>query len=368
VVRGARWNAREDDSTRRSRSGPCQLDDAVHGATGMHLQAWLEQSEGPLRDRPGERTARVERRSGLIAELRAHPIAAEPWFERWLDGITADGLLALAQRRGVLAAAVDIVQSAVHGGSDGRHRSLASVAAAATGDTKQLASTTVRSLVERALALAAGVPRPTASLDRRLLWRGFGVTLDDVSSDVLVLNVRARGDDRLARWLGDAADAGEPFRVTLRQLMASPLAIDAPVLWVCENPAVVMDVAAQLGELGGPLVCTEGVPTDACWTLLDRLNAPADVRVRADFDAAGLAIVGAVLARVAGSKPWRFDAPTYRRALAELGTRMRLPRSRGHVPASPWDPELAEAITADGRAVFEELLTDELVDDLRRGR
>ena len=83
---------------------------------------------------------------------------------------------------------------------------------------------------------------------------------------------------------------------------------------------------------------------------------------------AGLTIVGAVLARVEGSKPWRFDAPTYRRALAELGMRMRLPRSRGHVPASPWDPELAEALTTDGRAVFEELLTDELVDDLRRSR
>lgn len=336
------------------------LDQALVRAAGIGLVAWLEQLDGPLRDRPAERLARADRRANTLDEVRRHELAGEPWFDEWLEGVRSDGVLTKGDRLAIVTPALAIVAATLRG--EGRDRTLASLAAAVTGDTKRLASTTVQSLVERALALDAGVPRPVTSRQRRTLWASFGVRLDDVSSDVLVLNLRASGSGHLAGWLNEAAEAGEPFRVMLRQLSAVELTIESPVIWVCENPAVIAEIATRAGADGGPMICTEGVPSDAFWTLLDRIGT-AEVRARADFDASGLTIAGAVLART-GGVPWRFDAATYRRALDDLGERVALPRSRGPLPDSPWDAELSRALAADGRAVYEELLIDQLLEDV----
>ena len=51
----------------------------------------------------------------------------------------------------------------------------------------------------------------------------------------------------LGGWLTEAAEAGEPFRVTLHQLTVMPVMPLAIDLRVCENPAVLRAAAGQLG-------------------------------------------------------------------------------------------------------------------------
>lgn len=342
------------------------LDAALRAGAGCGLDEWLEVVGGPLRDRPSERASRAVSRAATEATALDHPLAGEPWFEPWLAGLRTDGTFAKVARQGTHEPLVDALQllSVVLWGELDRVP-LAAVAASVTGDTKRLTSTTVRTMVERALALVADVERPHDSRARRLLWRRFGVIIDDVSSDVLVLNLQPRGDGHVDRWLRSAAEVGEPFRVTLRQLESASRRVDAPVVWVCENPAVVMDVAGRLGPASGPLLCTDGVPSDAFWALAAALDKATELRVHADFDAAGCTIAGAVIAQL-GARPWRFDAPSYRDALSRFGATMNLPMSKGQVPSTPWDPELAIAVADDGRAIYEELLIDTLVADLAR--
>src|SRR5258708_7375991 len=90
---------------------------------------------------------------------------------------------------------------------------------------------------------------------------------DDLARQVLVLNIRA-GGELLGGWLTEAAEAGEPFRVTLHQLTTMPIMPLAIDLRVCETPAVLRAAAGQLGADSAPLVCTEGEPSVARYPLL----------------------------------------------------------------------------------------------------
>jgi uncharacterized protein (TIGR02679 family) len=105
-------------------------------------------------------------------------------------------------------------------------------------------------------------------------------------------------------------------------------------------------------------VCTEGVPSTACWRLLDALGG-ADVWWRNDFDWTGLRITAGALDRVA-ARPWRMGEPDYADALATGDTEPL----RGTPAPSPWDPALAAALAAAGRSVMEERLVGRLLADL----
>ena len=352
------------------------LDRAVNDAVGMGLVAWLVENSGVLRDRAGERAQRASRRFAIESLAIDHELAKRSWFGEWMTVARRDGAIAAAVRfeeRQYLQAALDVLEVVLSGGHD--RVPLATVVAAATGDTKRLNSATVRALVEHGLALEAEIARPTRSADRRLLWALYGIVVDDVSSDVLVLNVRPVGDSALARWLCEAADLGEPFRITLRQLERAGLTFTAEAFGeyrtgsrvpvsVCENPAIVMDAAIRLGRESLPLLCTEGVPSDAFWNIANAIaESGSPMRVHADFDASGCTIAGSVIERL-GATPWMFDSRNYEAALMALGDRVSLPRSKGTPPKTPWDPKLGRAITRDTRAVFEELLVGELLADL----
>jgi uncharacterized protein (TIGR02679 family) len=107
-------------------------------------------------------------------------------------------------------------------------------------------------------------------------------------------------------------------------------------------------------------VCTEGVPSAACRRLLDAaVNAGARLRVRADFDWTGLRIVGAALA-AGGASPWRMAVADYRTALTAGDSTPLV----GAAAPSPWEPELAELMAGQGRAVMEERLLPALLADL----
>ena len=315
----------------------------------------LNRTGPPLRDRPAERAAEAAERDTALAGVQSRVHGGEEWFAAWRAGLAADGTLTRLVRRGEphLAAQAAAVLDRLP--ADGTP--LPVLAEEVTGDPKALSGTTLAHLVLRALALRDDAAVPAGAEARRALWDSAGVVVDDLASQVLVLNLPAAGDG-LGNWLTDAAARGIPLRVTLQQLTALPVRARVERVFVCENPAVLRAAAARLGPRSAPLVCSEGVPSTACWRLLGAAEG-TDVLWRNDFDWAGLRITGAAVHRVA-ARPWRMGEADYAAALA-TGDSEPL---RGAAAPSPWDPGLAAALTAAGRSVMEERLVADLLADL----
>ncbi|MEU6014054.1 TIGR02679 family protein [Streptomyces sp. NPDC047515] len=348
------------------------LDNYLYGRYGTGLLKTLGRLHGPLRDRPAERADEASARARALEAAHASPLAAQDWYPAWLEGIAADGTLTRLLRRGdgaLLQAAVRVLEKLPGAcGDAGRGLlPLPVLAEWATGDTKALLpGSPLEQLVLRALVLRATpggdepghVPRDRAG--RRTLWESAGAVVDDLASQVLVLNIGARGGDVVCDWLRDAADFGIPFRLTLHQLAVSDVVPAAREIHVCENPAVLRAAAAELENRAAALVCTEGIPSAACHKLLaGAARSGARLHWRADFDWTGLRITAAAMERH-GALPWRMTTNDYRGAL-ERGESTPL---TGSPASSPWDCALAPALSESGQAVMEERLLPELLSDL----
>jgi uncharacterized protein (TIGR02679 family) len=294
-----------------SLSVPLNAVESVLRAAGLAtgLSEAVEVLGGPLPDPVAERTQFAERRAAAQAAARTCRHKKDEWFAAWLTELSADGTLTRLLRAGQdralaqAAAVLDVLPATAV--------PLPVLAERCTGDTKALSGGPLSGLVLRALAHWQGVDVPTTHAARRALWESHGVIVDDLASQVLVLNVPASGSP-LGRWLTESASLGMPLRVTLHQLTAMPVRLDVAGLYVCENPAVLRAAAAELGFRCAPLACTEGIPSAACHRLLSQ--APA-LHWRADFDWTGLRIVAAAITRYS-AVPWRMSADDYRTALA----------------------------------------------------
>jgi uncharacterized protein (TIGR02679 family) len=324
------------------------------------LRTAVESLTGPVRDRAAERSAEIRQFQDALDGARRSPLAVAQWHLAWLEEISRDGTLTRLVRHGqgdLLAQATAVLER-LPAGTDESAVLLPVLAEAVSGDTKALDATALSSLVLRALALREAVPMPSGRDAERALWTAAGVVTDDLASQVLVLNVRAAGE-QLGAWLTDAAEAGEPFRITLHQLTVMsimPLAID---LRVCENPAVLRAAAAQLGPDSAPLVCTEGEPSVACYRLLQAaVSTGTRIHWHSDFDWPGLRTTAAAIRRL-GATPWLMGADDYRAALPASTESLKGPRAD-----SPWDPRLAELMQASGRAVTEERQLTALLTEL----
>ncbi|MBX4179039.1 DUF2399 domain-containing protein [Streptomyces geysiriensis] len=146
----------------------------------------------------------------------------------------------------------------------------------------------------------------------------------------------------------------------------TPRQHEHPWVFLTENPAV---AAAALDEIEGPLrlLCTAGTPSRTELHALARLaDSGWRIAVRADFDAAGLALVRAVLDAVPEAAAWRMTADDYTASLHpspfEPGA-LDLDR----LGDTPWDPPLSAAMRACGRPAYEEGLLGPLLTDLRQG-
>ncbi|HEX4088386.1 MAG TPA: TIGR02679 family protein [Trebonia sp.] len=342
------------------------LDRAVREADGQGLIELLERIGPPLKDRPADRRRLADGREATVRSAESSFLNVRDWYQAWLTEITADGTLT----RLVNAADADRVGHAVRVLETIARRTepvqLAELAAATTGDTKALNhGTTLATLVLRALALQAGVGRPVTTEQRRDLWDAHGVIVDDLASRVLVLNLAAAGHG-LGEWLTDARARGVPFYVTLQQLIAMPVvpAVAAePIVHVCENPAVLRRAAADLGPRSRPLICTEGQPSTAFHRLVGAVTANGGaLRYHGDFDWPGIAIANSVISRH-DATPWRLTAGDYLGAVREDADHVTL---SGPPQPTPWDPALADAMTATARAVYEESVAAPLIADLDR--
>jgi uncharacterized protein (TIGR02679 family) len=332
------------------------VDSAVRAAgLAPGLRSAVERLSGPIPDMTAERARLAGRRAAARAAAMACRHAGEQWHTTWLEELCSDGTLTRLLRGGrdnVLAraaAVLDLLPAA--------ELPLPALAERATGDTKALSGPPLPGLVLRALARWQGAEVPGTQEARRTLWEAAGVIVDDLASQVLVLNLPARGS-LLGRWLTEAAAYGTPFRVTLHQVMTMPVSLDVTGLHVCENPAVLRAAAAELGPRCAPLVCTEGIPSAACHGLLSR--APA-LHWRGDFDWTGLRGMAAAIARYR-AVPWRMGAADYLAALT-AGESEPL---KGPPAESWWDTRLAAEMRSAGRAVMEERLIPLLLSDLAR--
>jgi uncharacterized protein (TIGR02679 family) len=326
-----------------------EIDTFLRGAHNIDLPSAV----GPLRDRPAERAVLAEARESVLTLAAGSRHAGQPWFEEWLAGLRRDGTLTRMARSGILFPRTLTALDALPAGAE----PMPVFAERVLGDTKALAEGPLRGLVLRALAAWHQVRPPTGAEQERALWEMAGLVPDDLASQTLVLNLPATGC-LLGDWLSAATTAHVPFRVTLHQLRLAPVALPVPEIYVCENPAV---LRAAAGQATAPLICTEGVPSAAVHTLLASRAAGTVIRWRNDFDWTGIRLTAAALARYPDAVPWRMSGADYLGAEA-----IGLPLT-GAPAASPWDPSLAEAMTATGRSVMEERLIGTLLDDLLQG-
>ena len=343
------------------------LDAAIGRATGRGLAELLTTLGPPLRNRPVAAASLAASRAELVVLAEASPLYVScDWYRRWLGELRQDGTLtrlATQGDAGLLGQAVRVLEFLAGrpaGTASARAGPIAlpALAARITGDTKALNNGTgLSTLVLRALAVQAGVARPRSAAERRDLWDRAGVLVDDLASRVLVLNLPAEGEG-LGEWLTGAARYGTPFQVTLHQLTAHPIRVSCPRVFVCENPAVLRRACAELGTACPPLVCTEGRPSTAFHRLMGlAVGAGAELWYHGDFDWAGVAIAADVIGRY-GGRPWRMGASDYRSA-ARTGVALG-----GDPAGTPWDPALGEAMRAEGHAVYEETVGDQLLADL----
>lgn len=345
-----------------------ELDGALReSAAAVSLAEGLAVLVGPIRDRREERRLRKGERDRRWREARAALEAAgRPELEPWLDQLERGALARAARAAGqseeeVLERALRTALRLPAGGL-----LLPVFASQALGDPHALdPGTALGGLVLRAAAVIAGwLLVPAGAGARRALWAEVGLDCDALSATVLVHGLCPAGAGPLARQLRESADAGEPRRITLRELERAELTF-APgeVVHVCENPSVVASAADALGSRSRPLVCTEGVPSTAVLQLLARLvQHGARLRFRADFDWPGLRIAGQ-LSSLARAEPWCFSARDYQQAVAEgrVG-----PRLEGAAAPSSWDPALSAAMAREGVSVPEERMIGVLLGELAR--
>jgi uncharacterized protein (TIGR02679 family) len=344
-----------------------RLDSALReSALALDLRTAVELLSGPLRNLKEERRERHVERERLWAEARAAIAAAgRSELDPWLDHLQGGALARAARASGrpeqaMLSDALRVALRLPAGG-----KLLAVFSSELLGDPHALDhGGALAPLALRAAAAVAGWPAvPPGAAGRRQLWAAVGVDCDPLSASVLVLGVRPGGTGLLARQLRESADAGEPRRITLRELERSDVVFETGgVLYVCENPAVVAAAADALGARSAALACSEGVPTTAVMQVL-RAAATRGVRlrIRADFDWPGLRIAAQLMA-AGSSEPWRFSARDYEAAVADGHTG---PLLGGPRTSAPWDRDLAARMADAGVSVPEERLLDALLSDLR---
>ncbi|MDV9169021.1 TIGR02679 domain-containing protein [Streptomyces sp. W16] len=212
--------------------------------------------------------------------------------------------------------------------------------------------------VSRLIAYAHGVPRPLRpGRDWRRAWKTMGVRCDGVSSRVLVLNLPLYGDAPAARW--STAAPGEPLWLSLRSLTGTWSVPPATRVFVCENPSVLEAAADELGPDCPPLICTDGMPSNAALDLVAGLAAATDeITVRADIDDAGFVVVDQLLTAAPAATTWRYDTGTY---LGHLGMTITGDQSLGL-------DTLRDLYEEHRIPIHEEALLTTLLDDLSHPR
>ncbi|GAB7188204.1 hypothetical protein ATKI12_8035 [Kitasatospora sp. Ki12] len=241
-------------------------------------------------------------------------------------------------------------------------RSLSTFAAEHLGSAHALDHGPLATLTLDAIRALTGTTYGDGAQARRDAWAAAGILLDEISSQVLALNLPGDPDTATGQALNALGAVGQPMVLTLRQLLRdAPRPPRGGEVYVCENPTVVLAAADRLGPDGAPLVCLQGQPSTAALRLL-KLYADAgwNLHYHGDFDWGGIRIATRLLAHLPWT-PWRYATADYRAAIAANPATAVL---TGTPTEAPWDPDLSSALLASGRRIEEELVLDDLIADL----
>ncbi len=277
---------------------------------GTTLRALLE-TEAPLRDLRAEKAAARSAASAENARAIERLVAA---------GVDQEVAGWAGSRRGMPRAGtgdlLELVEAAALvwsklPGAEGAPVLLAQLAGELFDSTHALDRTTQLGRTVARLAAASNVePDTSVSVDVtsaarwRAAWTSVGVACDEVSSLVLILNVRLEGDAPATQLTGAV---GDPIWLSLRSMRGAWKPAFRAV-WICENPSIIEAAADCLGERCPPLVCTFGQPSLAALELIRGLAAAGvTMRIRADDDGAGQSIVAQMRTVAPNAELWRYE-------------------------------------------------------------
>jgi len=242
------------------------LDALLQERLGRRLAEVVSEIVGPLRDRPGDRSAASSAEQAMWERLFARPaLRRQAGLEEWLGKLRVSGSWRrLDAPEQALSDALEVLDHLPQEVRRGR----GNLAARVLGDAHALdEAAPVGRLVLSALAFG-DLSVPLRAADRRRLWAAQGVVSDETSSTVLTLGLRplAAGPltDAALHWA--AADVALPLPLAAVQSEPWRVPAGTPV-WVCENPAV---LAAAAGT-AATVVCLEGRPSVAA-TLLSAVT------------------------------------------------------------------------------------------------
>lgn len=213
------------------------------------------------------------------------------------------------------------------------------------------------------LAEATACGAVGSGLHRRDAWARLGVDLDTLTGGLLSLNVHPRG------W---RIPRNQPLMLppwTLeRTCWPEPDTRTSGWVFVTENPSITAAALALSSPQPVRLRCTVGTPSPCELAALRRIaSAGWRIAVRADFDAAGIQHVRAVLAAVPNAAVWRMTAGDYTASLHPAPFQPGA-LDLGRLADTPWDPALHQSMRTHGRPAYEEALIGTLCTDFRRGR
>lgn len=233
------------------------------------------------------------------------------------------------------------------------------LASASTGDPHALdEGTALGGLVLSILAAAELLP---TGMRARASWAAVGVSCDELVGGLMMLGIYPSG------WSipNDAIVTVPPRHLVEARWPAAPT--DGAWVFVTENPSVISAAAEIASTDPVRLICTNGTPSAVEVAAIAALEGEGwNVAVRADFDAAGLRHVNAILAAAKGAHAWRMSVTDYLEAMDALGT-INAWRPGQEVPDPTWDTGLGMVMRESGIPVFEESLLPLLLQDLRRG-
>ena len=189
-------------------------------AVGLGLLDVLSELGGPLVDRRALKGEHQAHRARQWADLAAHPsVQGDPGLGAWLEHVRTTGLARRLAGDGdakAVSNALDVL--AALEGSPGRHR-LAVLAADVMGDAHALdRGKPVGTLAVHALSWLAGRPYPQDAADWRRTWSDAGVACDDLSCDVLVLNLPGSARRTVAPHPSAGVDLACPCRGVPRRV------------------------------------------------------------------------------------------------------------------------------------------------------
>jgi len=165
--------------------------------------------------------------------------------------------------------------------------------------------------------------------------------------------------DKLVAGRRDLERGGEALVVAISELFTQA-AVFAPYAHGDLRPLLgVTETAPWPGASSWP------DPGQAAAALADQIPPDESGTVESyhgDFDWPGVAITAKIIDRY-GARPWRMTAGDYLSGVKAGGTAVAL---AGDPVPTPWEPGLREAMRATGRAIYEETVADQLLEDLRK--